>query len=316
MVSSSLAIADAIRILAKEDIIATYLHTSSVALFVFDFLLTLGREVELIWVQPRTVVTILFFINRYFPFLDSVALISPNFSSSTITRAVGFCGIGYKIQFVCYIIGICASEGILITRTAAVWGNSKRVFWMLVVLLGLGAAAAVFLTAKYGSLAPDEASDPVIKYLSCPSRMVTGENSIYLAGPWIITLVSETILICLTLPKALSYRVLGRTDLYDAVYVVGSWFYVYTLATSVANIIVILYPFNHLEVHPLYLIISDRIVHSILASRLVLSIRGAAAGRRTQTSTAISAMEFYVPGRDGDHLDFGVPQSRPAAFHT
>lgn len=87
--------------------------------------------------------------------------------------AVNFCYIAYILQagishmsnqrspivllnllcLVSFIIGICASEGILVARTAAVWGNGKRVFWVLVTLLGLGAAIVISLAAKYGSIA-------------------------------------------------------------------------------------------------------------------------------------------------------------------
>lgn len=69
--------------LAEENVIAMYLHVASAALFVFDFLLTLGQEVELIWGQPHSLATLLFLVNRYLTFLHSAALLSSNHVSPT-----------------------------------------------------------------------------------------------------------------------------------------------------------------------------------------------------------------------------------------
>jgi len=97
----------------------------------------------------------------------------------------------------------------------------------------------------------------------------------------------------LLLPKALAQRSFGRTELYDAVYIDGFQFYLYAFATSIANIVIIFYPFAP-GIHPQYLVPFDRIMHSVLVGRLVFSIRGAARGLNAPDAgtSSLSRLDF------------------------
>jgi len=59
----------------------------------------------------------------------------------------------------------------------------------------------------------------------------------------------------------------------------GIWYYICTLVASIVNSIAILSHFTLLGIHlnPDSLITLDRVMHAIIATRLVLSIRGACA---------------------------------------
>jgi len=296
------SISDLVRSLVGASVVEHYLSAASAAVLVFDYLLTLDQEVDLIWKRPRSGLTILFFITRYLPFVDTVGVLIYNFATVLTAR---ICTISYELQATLFVVGVCTAECILLTRTAAVWGNSKPIFWTLLVYLLLSAGGVIFLAIRYGSGNPS-GSDATSKSISkavlslglCPtsSSEATLSTTLYSAGPWIIVLAYETVLLCLILPKAISARVFGRTTLYDAVYIKGIWFYLCTFAVSVANIIAL---FSHVNGHNahLHLLISfDRVMHAIITARLVLLLRSAAPGQdAAQTGTPIPAMEFHIP---------------------
>jgi len=117
---------------------------------------------------------------------------------------------------------------------------------------------------------------------------------VYLASPWILVLIFETILTCLILPKAIAQRIFGKTNLYDAVYFNGVRFYLFTSALSLGNIIVILYPLSPIDFKTDF-VLFDRVLHAILAERLILSIRTAAAQVAVTQESTITTIDFYTP---------------------
>jgi hypothetical protein len=156
---------------------------------VFDYLLTLSRERHLIWNQPFSIVTFIFLVTRYLPFIDTAAATFREYGSSfkeivqhplIISRVVSLdpspskysCTILYRVQAsmssqhsswhaqsdrdglatVGYFVGLFGSESILLARTAAVWDNKKRVFWPLVILLVVIEGGSVFLVERYMAL--------------------------------------------------------------------------------------------------------------------------------------------------------------------
>jgi len=254
--------------------------------------LTFNRETELIWKQRWSLVTVLFLITRYLPFVDTIAMLL-DLRSSGLGASDPVCLLIYHIQTFTVIVGLGASEGILIVRTAAVWGNSKRVFWALVILAVSIAGADCVLEGKWIMTVPSVGSSISINGLilkfGCPVPVQSIEP--YLAAPWILLLGFETVLICLMVPKAVSQRILSKTPTYKVVFVTGVQFYVLSFVISLANIVIILSPFSTV-VHTVLVQSFDRILHAILAERLVLSIRGTLSAHPQPAST-ISVMEFY-----------------------
>jgi hypothetical protein len=43
-------------------------------MFLYDYLITLGMEVDLVWSSKWTFMKVLYFAQRYLPFVDAVAL--------------------------------------------------------------------------------------------------------------------------------------------------------------------------------------------------------------------------------------------------
>lgn len=61
---------------SSKDNIGIHIHPKVAAssLFVWDYLLTLGMEIELIWYSPWTIMKVLYILQRYMPFIDGVIL--------------------------------------------------------------------------------------------------------------------------------------------------------------------------------------------------------------------------------------------------
>jgi hypothetical protein len=55
---------------------------ASGTVLVYDYFLTLDQEIALIWSNPLSPPSFMFFLNRYLPFLDTFINISANFSTS------------------------------------------------------------------------------------------------------------------------------------------------------------------------------------------------------------------------------------------
>jgi len=295
----------AVRILVEANNSKAYINLATATILAFDYFLTLNLERELIWKRSWSLITILFLITRYSPFLDTAAAMTHYmvyFPSEYV------CLFTYQIQAVSYLIGLCASEYLLLTRTVAVWGNERRVFLVLVILWILTAVFSVFFEEKYIAVGSSAGTsiriEGIVFNIQCPA--VVPATVLYLGAPWILILCFDTVLVCLILPKALLHRDLGKTDLYDAVYVNGFRFYLYTFATSVANIVILLYPFPP-GAHKVDLMPLDRVLHAILAERLILSIRGAAVTKPLPQLT-VSDVEFHV-SRAGHHGSPGTDEA-------
>ncbi|KAF9033055.1 hypothetical protein BDZ89DRAFT_947948, partial [Hymenopellis radicata] len=87
---------------------------------VYDYLLTLDQEVELVWRAKWNVTKILYLATRYLPFVDIVVVlwhqVMPNMSLND-------CSVAYKINGWMITLGISLAEAILTLRTWAVWNR-------------------------------------------------------------------------------------------------------------------------------------------------------------------------------------------------
>lgn len=91
-------------------------------LIVYDWLLMLGDEIDLIWKRPRKTTVILYLAIRYFPIALACARI-PSFALNTPPLVTSM-----------YVIGMLAIMGfvqvLLQIRLYAMYNNSKIVLWM------------------------------------------------------------------------------------------------------------------------------------------------------------------------------------------
>ncbi|KAI0336778.1 hypothetical protein GY45DRAFT_1237531 [Cubamyces sp. BRFM 1775] len=117
--------------------IHNYLHLAGVVVLYYDFFLTFGEEYWRVWKNPRTVSSILFFLNRYIPILGDIAVNTGNFHIFPNEHVHPICRQYAFFRQLLLIINQVVVCFILFLRTYALYGRDKRI---LVLVIGVGAA--------------------------------------------------------------------------------------------------------------------------------------------------------------------------------
>jgi len=254
-----------------------YVHVVSLTLLVVDWACVFSEEVKYIWRSKLNHIKVLYLLSRFGPYIDtplSVTMyIGPDISFEVCEKM-------YKAASVSTFFGIFVSEAILIIRTTAIYGNSRRILYSL---LGL-----------YGSIA---IAGSIILYLFLRSMVygpppVPGLPGCYLADgstiiffDFLMLLLFELVIIILTSWRCLkSYRssaLVARTLYRDSIV-----FFLVLFGLSLGNLLVLAAaPPEYLDV----LNTITRVFHSLISCRILLNIRSAAArsdvvGSTDQTS--------------------------------
>ncbi|EIN06186.1 hypothetical protein PUNSTDRAFT_54461 [Punctularia strigosozonata HHB-11173 SS5] len=245
------AIADAVSDLRLEHAIAI----SMVALFMYDYLITIEEEVDAIWKQPRSLASILFFINRYYSLLEifAVALISFNsaWSGKVCSHFVRFQGAGS-------LAGVIVGEALMILRVYALYGSC---YW---ILLPLSLFLCVQLALTSAALAQGIPTPvPMGCYLS-------GRTSFF-SVTWLAPLVMDSVIFALTLWRLRDY--LRRKSVNGAIALClrdGLGYFLIVFAINLVNTVLFLHarPSRKALFAPV-----SQIITSIVVSRLVLNLK-------------------------------------------
>ncbi|KAG7100279.1 hypothetical protein E1B28_002052 [Marasmius oreades] len=142
-----------------------YLEVASLTILIWDYVLTLPREIDLVWRQLKGWTTVLFAMNRYFIFVgqvvNTVAYVSPN-ANYTVSKL----SIAYWINSVTCIFQIILTDSIVWYCVSALYLNSKRVRWPLLVLLVVSILSGTVVTVVVGNRIEDT-GDPAPGLTRC-----------------------------------------------------------------------------------------------------------------------------------------------------
>ncbi|KAF8999626.1 hypothetical protein BDQ17DRAFT_744982 [Cyathus striatus] len=244
----------------------TYLHVACLALWVFECLITLDKEVTHIWGSPRwSVVKVLYIIVRYSTYVDASLNIVVQCVPSLSPKA---CKSLYYAIIWLLVVGMTAAEIILTLRVWAVWQKKKVITIVLTVyLIGITVPSLVLSVFIGRSLTFDLQLD-IGRIGGC---IVTGGKVELEVATWILLLAYDTIMMLLMLPPAYdAYKRGGKSTLANVVIRDGIIYYVYLFVVSLVNIVVLL------KISPDYfslLSVISRVIHSSLCCRVVLNIR-------------------------------------------
>lgn len=242
----------------------TCFDVAAVTMFLYDYFLTLGMEVDLVWSSSLGPMKILFAIQRYLPFLDTAVLCLLQLLSTTISPSV--CRLAGNIQSYLMVTGFLLSELIFTLRAWAVWKRDKLLGIALsIFLLAIAVASYVVVCLSQRSLA--YSGRPYPGFQGC---YMTGSNKVSYVN-WLLLMAYEAVLLVLMIiPGVTAYREGGNKGLYAVVYCDGILFYVYLFVLSTTNVIVI----NAFPADYFYILSpAERCLHSVLASRVLLHIR-------------------------------------------
>ncbi|KAF5364280.1 hypothetical protein D9756_000755 [Leucocoprinus leucothites] len=273
--------------LVQQLLRAQYFSGAALVAYVYDYFLTLDREIEYVWKSRWSPVKNLFLLNRYFVIVN---IIVQQFLLGTVNgrRSLSQChGLVQAFIFLT-AFGTFLSELLLCLRLWVMWDKNKKV---LAGILAIFVAITIYYITD-AELSFDLSNSDFIPYLE-PLHLV----DVLLAGPDspldhppkgcalnvqehrayitpIILVVADIIKVALSLIPTLRIytsrsRAIFRNNIMNEVYREGVLFYVYLCIYSVVELLLVIQSAdNAVTAVPVFLVI-----RVVLASRMVLHIR-------------------------------------------
>ncbi|CAA7270799.1 unnamed protein product [Cyclocybe aegerita] len=250
--------------LMQVSIRAKMVDLASAVVFLWDYLLTIGMEVTYIWPSPWTGMKVIYFTQRYLPFID--------------TLWIAVQGNQLRAKY----------------KRSYLPGNERR--WEVSDVLWIGFIGANFNIPSMGRLGPASgayhpSANPLLGLLDSSSNnswtirphngmsqlppplsgcvLVRGDPIVTVA--WILLLVWDAIILTLmVIPAIKAYRYRGNSALYKVVYGEGIIYYFYLFVN------IVLLRLEAVDTSYRFMLTSmSRVFHSLLTSRVLLHIRKA-----------------------------------------
>ncbi|KAF8529696.1 hypothetical protein BU17DRAFT_60469 [Hysterangium stoloniferum] len=243
-----------------------------VVILAYDYILTLPGEVKLMWGTPWGIGRILFTLTRYSAFLECIFLTFLHFAKSDLLSHRTVSTLLFRG---CIFVGVAVAEAVFIFRTYAIWKQSSKILWFFGCVLGLIGIPGIYLThisvsrVRFGT-------NPLPSGQSC-FVVESKRSSLTLLWDYALTLIFETLILVLTLVPGLRHPF------------------------SIGNVIC-LGAFQNTTGATLVLL--QRVLHSVLTSRILLHIRHA--GAKDRQEFALSGVVDWYPQGQISTVVFGV----------
>ncbi|KAJ8697741.1 hypothetical protein PTI98_004515 [Pleurotus ostreatus] len=178
---------------------SSYIPIASGALLGYDYILTVYDERNLVWQAKWSVGKVLFLLTRYPTFVDVGMAIYHNIAPSIPPET---CVLLYNVSGWMVIIGMIIAEIIMVIRVWALWGNSKIVGAILVVLSIIGVVVTAISYALFSGSLEFIATDTIAPGLiGClPGR---GTNIVFIG--YLVLMAYEALVMILLLLKGVQH---------------------------------------------------------------------------------------------------------------
>jgi len=279
-----LAIDDEVVPLLTQAVRVKFSFVAGAFLVIYDTVINFTDEVNFIWLKPWSFGKVLYIITRYCAFVD-VFSIFWYFFRSTLTPES--CRSGYEVMMWSSTFGIIVSELVLIIRTYTIWGRGTLVLIYLSITELAAITVAVFeldMSLKSTTFIPS----PSPGVVACVPTL--GDNRVFVT--YCVVMGVDLNLLCLTLYKGLSQWRRNSEPLIHILYRDGVFYLVALFLISMADAIVVFKLFNS----PYYYILFEpqRVLHGIIASRIVLNLRKAMDVTEVQTTVSKSFRDVFA----------------------
>ncbi|KIY68166.1 hypothetical protein CYLTODRAFT_453779 [Cylindrobasidium torrendii FP15055 ss-10] len=251
---------------------------------VYDWICTLDQEIEAFWFERTSLASVLFFLNRYLPFVDTFLNVYLLINSAATVQARVFLypemrADGESLRLcVCYcrisekdsgfpaliVVGLLISEVILMIRTYAVWGRRR---WILITF-SIQLSVLIVISTTVTQLEMDSLVYSPLSGTG-PYGCVATHGSPVIMFSYGALLLSETIIAILTAIKARQHlRRSPSSWVYELYVRYGLSYYVYTFVFALANTLVPVLKPSLAN----WLATPQRVLHSICCTRILLLI--------------------------------------------
>ncbi|KAJ7020190.1 hypothetical protein C8F04DRAFT_1145198 [Mycena alexandri] len=248
-----------------------YSDLASIALLVFEYLLTFNLEVTLVWPSTWSTSKVLFVLSRYLPFLE-IPLTSYYVFAST--PAATLCRTVNSIIIITRVLGIGIAEAILLLRTYALSGRDRRVLTRFGSFFVLGVSTSIITCSLF--IRSSIYDVPPLHLVGCN---LVGGTFIFIGIPFMIVALNEIVLMSYTLRVGLKTYRHSLSPLVITLYADGIMYFVFLSTGSIVNLCILVAGPSHLQ----DLLNSFlRVFHAIFACRILLHVREADRQRREQ----------------------------------
>jgi len=179
-----------------------------------------------------TLVSVLFYINRYLPFIDGTIRLAQQFLPNP---SLSTCKVLFSVYGWIIIFAFMVADSILILRTYAVWENNRNVAFSLFMLLTIFLVVGGYCEETFFS---SISLTPSPSRSAFPGCFVTPSGNILWVA-YILILVFDTAILILTMIKVIQRKTLNGSILFRTIYLDGIMFYVFLSVSSLINIIVL-----------------------------------------------------------------------------
>ncbi|KAH8828984.1 hypothetical protein DL96DRAFT_1814275 [Flagelloscypha sp. PMI_526] len=257
--------ADTLTKLVNSGMVLSMIQSSALTILVYDWLLTLEKEVTLVWSRKWSLGKALYFLTRYPAIIDVLICLSrrwvPNKDSAT------HCPIPFHLGAWLVTIGMHVAELILVLRTWAICGCNKWIlrgllFFQTVILVYNGVSLEIFVRSIVW-LGPEL---PGVK--GC--LMISAPGKRYFSIAYINIAVFEFCIFVITMVACFRR---GRRKGSSLLYVVwrdGLVFFLLIFIISTLNVMVM---FAVPHEYSIVLTLFQRVLHSIATGRILLHMR-------------------------------------------
>lgn len=234
-------------------------------ILIYDHILTFPQEVELIWKQKRSWVSLIFVLNRY---ITPLVLVVDLYDKGGLTSFLpqSFCVNWYYAESIWNLIAFSLIHILVALRVHAIWGRPRWLSVTLSVLFAIYFAITATIAVKFQiQFADTVAYNPIF-------RLCFAQVSPYLWTCWLPALVFEFFIFVLTLIKAIEHsKKKINTPVVHVLYRDGIIYFIVISICSTFNMMVWLLAPPTLVALSKYFVLS---IVPTMGARLVLNLRG------------------------------------------
>ncbi|KAF7368466.1 hypothetical protein MVEN_00169800 [Mycena venus] len=184
--------------LGGEIILLNYLHLVGITLLYYDHLISMDKEINLIWRRRKSLSAYSFLLNRYFAFISGIPVsvipvFVPNDGGENLVSNLEIINSSISLEVI--------TAGIMIIRVYALYGRSQRVLWFMI-----GTGASVVAVSVWSVSGQQESRSMIIG--GCHFGL-TESTSYRFAGSWEGLFAFDSAIFGLTIAYAYSAHRLG-----------------------------------------------------------------------------------------------------------
>ncbi|KAH8102082.1 hypothetical protein BXZ70DRAFT_906079 [Cristinia sonorae] len=278
---------------------AKYYDIASFTMMVYDIILTFPLEVEKIWSQKFTGVTVLWFLNRWwflFAVIPTIAgFFDPRFIGKICEGYFRYPGIVAGIQRA--IIGT-----VFMLRMYCIYGRSWKIAALVFVFLAAEVVTKISTTAAWGqavTLPPG--------FVGC-ILSVAEENSMKFIVFWVLELATDTLVVVLTIIRSYQLRgsaAIWQSQLWQVLVKDGLIYFFIMFASNLTSVIFyVVLPEDLKAINANFGVM----INSLMTARLILNLKTASKEPRSPQphygfDGARSVWEANIIGNIGNEFE-------------